>query len=135
MSQELLNGLHENLWQSLRHIFNTDRVLLGVAYLVNFSGFVLLLALLPDSVAPAIIAFLCLLALNTLFFISVKNSKAEVTATINTLSKIYKDQELSQYFDASKANYYQKRYNLWLILIPSLMLFSVIVAVAIEYVA
>lgn len=135
MSKELLNGLHENLWGSLRHIFNTDRVLLGVAYLVNFSGFVLLLSLLPKNVTPAIISFVCLLGLNALFVISIKNSKTEVLELLNTLSQIYKDQELSQYFDDTKAIYYHKRYNLWLVLIPALMSFSVIVAVSIEYFA
>ncbi len=133
MSHELLKGLHENLWQSLRHIFNTDRVLLGVAYLVNFSGFVLLLVLLPENPVPAMVSFVCLVFLNSLFVISIRNSKNEVMATISTISQIYRDQGLSQYFDSSKAGYYERRYNLWLILIPSLMAFSVIVSVAIEY--
>ena len=52
---------------------------------------------------------------------------------INTLSEIYKDQGLSQYFNNSKAEYYVRRYNLWLILIPALFIFSIVVAVAIEY--
>ena len=135
MSKELLNGLHENLWESLRHIFNTDRVLLGVAYLVNFSGFVLFLSLLPEKIFPALISFVCLLALNALFIISIRNSKKEVEATIMTLAKIYKDQELSEYFNEKKAEYYEKRYNLWLLLIPALMVFSIAIAVAIEYLA
>ena len=135
MSAELLNGLHDNLWQSLRHIFNTDRVLLSVAYLVNFSGFVLYLALLPEHIGSSIISFLCLLILNSLFVISIRNSKNEVISMINTLSEVYNDQGLSKYFNNSKAEYYVRRYNLWLILIPSLFIFSVVVAVAIEYLA
>ena len=56
MEKELAAGLHENLWASLRHIFNTDRVLLGVAYLVSFSAFLLLLALLPERLEATFIA-------------------------------------------------------------------------------
>ena len=133
MNKDLLGGLHENLWQSLRHIFNTDRVLLGVAYLANFSGFILFMSLLPERPVPAIISFICLLALNVLFILSIRNSRNEVEATIATLCKIYKDQELSEYFDEGKARYYRNRYNLWIILIPTLMFFAVVVSVAIEY--
>jgi len=135
LSKELLEGLHENLWSSLRHIFNTDRVMLGVAYLVNFSAFVLLLALLPEKINAAMISVACLVLLNGLLFISLKNSKAEVLATIETLAEMYKDAELSKYFNYDKAGYYSRRYNLWLILVPGLMLFAILIALAIEYIA
>jgi len=82
LAKELLEGLHENTWSSLRHIFNTDRVMLGVAYLINFSAFVLLLSLLPEKINAAIISVICLVLLNGLLFISLKNSKHEVLATI-----------------------------------------------------
>ena len=70
MAKELLQGLHENLWASLRHIFNTDRVMLGVAYLVNFSAFILLLGLLPEKIYAALISIPCLILLNGLLFLS-----------------------------------------------------------------
>jgi hypothetical protein len=76
-----------------------------------------------------------LLALNALFVISIKNSKKEVESTIMTIARIYKDQELSEYFNEEKAGYYTRRYNLWLTLIPALMLFSIGIAIAIEYLA
>lgn len=134
MAKELLEGLHENLWSSLRHIFNTDRVMLGVAYLVNFSAFVLLLALLPEQVASSLIAVSCLALLNGLLYLSLRNSKKEVLSTIETLSQMYQDSELDKYFNSSKAVYYTRRYNLWLFLIPGLMVFAITIAVAIEYV-
>ena len=134
MAKELLEGLHENLWASLRHIFNTDRVMLGVAYLVNFSSFVLLLALLPEKITASLISVVCLALLNGLLFISLRNSKNEVLATVETLSEMYKDNELSKYFNFEKAAYYSRRYNLWLILVPGLMVFAIIIALAIEYV-
>lgn len=133
MTKELIEGLHDNLWESLRHIFNTDRVLLGVAYLVNFSAFLLLLGLLPEKIGAASISLFCLVCLNTLLCISLKNSKNEVISTIATLVEMYKDNGLEKYFHTEKAAYYTKRYNLWLILVPGLMVFSVVIALAIVY--
>ncbi len=133
MENDLLRGLHDNLWQSLRHIFNTDRVMLGVAYLVNFSAFVLLLALLPERVTAAAIALVCLVSLNGLIYFSLRNSRKEVLSLLDTLSQIYSDSGLEKYFDKGKARYYDQRYELWLILVPGLMVFAVIVAGAIKY--
>lgn len=134
MAKELLEGLHENLWSSLRHIFNTDRVVLAVAYLINFSAFVLLLALLPENITASLISIACLALLNGLLFMSLKNSKKEVLSTVETLADMYKDTDLSKYFNSEKAFYYARRYNLWLILVPGLMTFAIIIALAIEYV-
>ena len=121
MAGDLLQGLHENMWQSLRHIFNTDRILLGVTYLVNFGAFVLFLALLPEQVNAALISVFCLAALNGLIFVSLRNSRKEVLATIRVLYRMYEDSGLSGYFGKEKIEYYDKRYNLWLLLVPALM--------------
>ena len=134
MAKELLKGLHENLWSSLRHIFNTDRILLGVAYLINFSAFVLLLALLPEQEVSSLIGVTCLALLNGLVFLSLRNSKTEVLDTIDTLSQMYQDTELNKYFNSDKAAYYKRRYDLWLLLVPGLMMFAIVIALAIEYV-
>jgi len=72
--------------------------------------------------------------LNGLLFVSLKNSKKEVLTTIATLAAMYEDTELSKYFNNEKSAYYSKRYNLWLLLIPGLMVFAIIIALAIEYV-
>jgi hypothetical protein len=135
MTSPLLVGLHENLWASLRHTFNTDRVLLGVAYLVNFAEFVLLLALLPEKVAAAWISMICLVLLNGLIFVSLRNSQIEAARVLSTLQQMYKDNDLGQYFGVEQAAYYATRYRLWSILQPSLMVFAVVVALAIRYVA
>ena len=133
MAKELLEGLHENLWGGLRHTFNTDRIMLGVAYLINFSAFLLLLALLPEKIAAAVISLVCLVALNGLLILSLRNSKKEALATIETLTEMYKDNDLGKYFDEKKSAYFEKRYNLWLILVPGLMISAIVIAVAIQY--
>src|SRR5678815_5784555 len=106
MTSPLLAGLHENLWESLRHTFNTDRVLLGVSYLVNFGAFLLLLALLPEKVAATAISLVCLVLLNALIFLSLRNSRTEATRVLSTLQQIYQDNGLGQYFGAEQAAYY-----------------------------
>lgn len=108
--------------------------MLGVAYLVNFSAFVLLLNLLPEKILASLISLVCLVLLNGLLFLSLKNSKKEVLATIETLVELYKDNGLDKYFNTEKSKYYERRYNLWLLLVPGLMIFAIIIAVAIEYV-
>ena len=135
MTSPLLTGLHENLWASLRHTFNTDRVLLGVAYLVNFAAFILLLALLPEKVVATAISLVCAVLLNLLIFLSLRNSRIEAARVLATLQQIYKDNDLGQYFGAEQAAYYSARYRLWLILQPSLMVFAIVVALAIKYAA
>jgi hypothetical protein len=50
---ELSRELHANLWGSLRHVFNTDRVLLAVLYATNFAGFVVLATVSAHEPATA----------------------------------------------------------------------------------
>lgn len=135
MNSPLLAGLHENLWASLRYTFNTDRILLGVTYLVNFAAFILLLILLPEKLTASIVSLVCLVLLNMLIFLSLRNSQAEVAKVLATLQQIYKDNSLGQYFGADQAAYYAARYRLWLILQPSLMVFAVVIAGVVKYVA
>jgi hypothetical protein len=132
MTPTLLAGLHQNLWASLRHTFNTDRVMLGVAYVVNFAAFLLLLALLPDRLAAAGVSLACLGLLNALIHLSLRNSRREAARVLGALQQIYQDNGLGRYFGPEQGEYYLARYRLWLILQPGLMLFAVAVAVAIK---
>jgi hypothetical protein len=117
---ELLKELHANLWGSLRHIFNTDRVLLAVLYLTNFSGFVVLSAGSQHRLATVAVTLAAIVILNALIFLSLNNSKREVLSVIRTLIEIYKDGGLGKYFDDSKLEYYRRRYTLWSLLVPTL---------------
>jgi len=133
MTQELLKDLHENLWGSLRHTFNTDRVLLGITYLVNFGGFVLLLILFPNKLLAGVVSIGCLVAVDTLIVLSLRNSKQEALTLVATLAQIYSDNGLGKYFDENKTLYYRRRYSLWLALVPILMLCAVLVAVVVKF--
>lgn len=128
----LLTELHANLWESLRHTFNTDRVLLAVTYLVNFTSFILMLVLLPGQIAASVIAIVCIAAVNTLIFFSINNSKNEIQHITLTLEMIYADHGMAKYFDLRQFNYYRQRYRLWQILVPVLAVSAIIVAAAIK---
>ena len=71
--------------------------------------------------------------MNSLIFVSLRNSRKEVLVIIGTLSRMYANNDLGEYFGTEKAIYYEKRYNLWLLLVPALMVFALTVSVAIEY--
>ena len=116
---ELMRELHANLWASLRHVFNTDRVLLGVLYLTNFAGFVMLASVSRSEPTAALVTVVAMVLLDSLIGLSLGNSKREVLALTSTLIDIYKDHGLAKYFDDSKLQYYRRRYGLWTALVPA----------------
>jgi len=117
---ELLRELHANLWGSLRHVFNTDRVLLAVLYATNFAGFVVLATASPHQAATKAVTAVAVVLLNGLILLSLQNSQKEVLSVVRTLIEMYKDNGLGKYFDDSKLEYYRRRYALWTFLVPSL---------------
>jgi len=124
-STELLTELHGRLWESLRHVFNTDRVLLAVTYTINFAGFVMLSLTTAQRPLAAAVTVVSLALLNGLVMLSLANSRREAVSLLNTLVRLYSDHQLNQYFDESQIEYYRRRYFLWLVLTPSLCIVAV----------
>jgi len=120
VESELLKELHGNLWGSLRHVFNTDRVLLAVLYATNFAGFVVLATESLHQPATTAVTVIAIVLLNGLILLSLNNSQKEVLSLIRTLIEMYKDNGLGKYFDDGKFEYYRRRYALWSVLVPSL---------------
>ena len=60
-----------------------------------------------------------MILLNSLIGLSLSNSKREVLALTSTLIEVYKDHGLAKYFDDSKLQYYERRYALWVALVPA----------------
>jgi len=121
----LLSALHANLWESLRHVFNTDRILLAVTYTVNFAGFVMLSATVGRRPTAAALTVVALVVVTTLIMLSLLNSRREAESLLRTLAMMYRDQGLGAYFDDTKIVYYRRRYALWLILAPALCGFAI----------
>jgi len=128
---ELLSELHGRLWESLRHVFNTDRVLLAVTYTINFAGFVMLSLTTSQRPVAAVVTVVALALLNGLVMLSLANSRREALSLLNTLIRLYSDHELKKYFDESQIEYYSRRYSLWLVLTPSLCIVAVTLGVII----
>lgn len=128
---ELMRELHTNLWSSLRHVFNTDRVLLLVLYVTNFSGFVLLANVTHTNRAAAAVAVVAMILLSVLIGLTLSNSKKEVLALISTLIDVYQDHGLAKYFNDSKIEYYRRRYTLWEILVPAVAIVAIILGLLI----
>lgn len=126
----LLTDLHSNLWGSLRHVFNTDRLLLAVTYAINFAGFLLLSAVWAQRPLARVFAILALVVLNGLIMLSLHNSKLEAVALLSSLASLYHDQGLGKYFDESRLLYYRRRYSLWLVLTPTLCAAAIAIAFA-----
>jgi hypothetical protein len=122
---DLLQELHANLWNSLRHVFNTDRVLLGVVYISNFAAFVMLASIAHGEHAAAAVTVVAIILLNGLIGLSLRSSKSEVLALTRTLIEMYKDHGLAKYFDDSKLQYYRRRYVLWSALVPLVAIVAV----------
>ncbi len=128
---ELLTELHGRLWESLRHVLNTDRILLAVMYAINFAGFVMLSLATSQRPLAAAVSIATLALLNGLMMLSLANSRREAVSLLNTLVRLYADHQLNQYFDQSQIGYYRRRYLLWLVLTPSLCIAAVTLGVII----
>lgn len=136
--QELLRELHANLWGSLRRTYSTDLLLLAVLYIVNFTGFLIILSVArglsaQNAVIPIVATIISLPILNMLFLLSLRNSRQEVERLIYTLTELYKDNGLDKYFDVSRAEYYKRRYQLWTVLTPTIMAIAIILGLAIGF--
>lgn len=129
--EQILIDLHANLWASLRHVFNTDRILLAVTYGVNFAGFVTLSLTASHRPLAAVITVAALLVLNGLMMLSLNNSRREALSLLRTLMQLYRDYELGAYFDESKLDYYGRRYSLWLMLSPTLCVIAIALGIVI----
>ena len=101
--------------------------------MTNFGAFLLFLMLLPEHVNAALISAACVAVLNGLIFASLRNSRREAVATILVLCKIYESNGLGEYFGNERIEYYERRYGLWLLLVPALMAVAPILAAAIKF--
>jgi hypothetical protein len=93
---ELLTELHGRLWESLRHVLNTDRILLAVTYVINFAGFVMLSLAAFERPLAAVVSIAALALLNGLVMLSLANSRREAVSLLNTLVLLYADHQLNQ---------------------------------------
>ncbi|HEY7682171.1 MAG TPA: hypothetical protein VH879_05975 [Gemmatimonadales bacterium] len=120
----LLSDLQSNLWASLRHTLDLDRVTLAALWLSNLGGMVLTvvsgkhwLPLTATVGALGVVDYF----IHRIF----RNSRDEARRLVFLLTEIYTDHGLGSYFDQLREDYFVERYRLRLALCPILFALAV----------
>ena len=118
----LLGDLHANIWSSLRHTLDIDRVTVFALWMANFGGMVMtIIAAQTDLRVPLMATVFALGVVDYFLYRIFRNSQSEARRLIALLTEIYADHGLGQYFDELREEYFVERYNLRLTLCPVLL--------------
>ena len=126
----LLTDLQSNLWASLRHTLDVDKVTLTALWLSNLGGMVLTI-LAQHQTIPRLVTVASLGIVDFFIFRTFQNSLTEARRLINLLTEIYTDHGLGAYFDQLREDYFIERYRIRLILCP--VLFGIAVALGLAF--
>jgi hypothetical protein len=125
----LLSELQSNLWASLRHTLDLDKVTLTALWLSNFGGMILLISAGKHSI-PLVASIVALGVVDLFIYRFFQNSQAEARRLISLLTEIYTDNGLGQYFDQLREDYFLERYRLRLLLCPILLAVAIVLGLA-----
>lgn len=120
----LLGDLQGNLWASLRHTLDLDKVTLTALWLSNLGGMVLT-TVAGKHVVPQVATIAALGVVDFFIYRIFRNSRTEARRIIELLTEIYTDHGLGQYFDQLREDYFLERYRLRLLLCPVLFALAV----------
>jgi hypothetical protein len=127
----LLGDLHANIWSSLRHTLDVDRVTVLALWLANFGGMVMTIIAAQTELRIPLVATVFALGVVDYFLYRVfRNSQSEARRLIALLTEIYADHGLGQYFDELREDYFVERYNLRLRLCPVLLALALVLGFA-----
>ena len=133
----LLSDLHGNLWASLRHTLDTDKVTLGALWLSNLGGMALMIVatgLATGSTQPnrwpLAACIISLGVINAFIYRIFYNSQMEARRIIALLADLYADHGLAQYFDQLREDYFVERYKIRLVLCPVLFVLALILGIS-----
>jgi hypothetical protein len=120
----LLSDLQGNLWASLRHTLDLDKVTLTALWLSNLGGMILTTVAGKHPVPQA--ATITALGVVDVFIYRIfRNSRTEAQRIISLLTDIYTDHGVGQYFDQLREDYFLERYRLRLLLCPVLFVLAI----------
>ena len=128
-SAGLLNDLQANLWQSLRHTVDLDRVTIGALWLSNFGGMILAV-IAGQELVPFGATMLALGVVDFFIYRLFKTSQTEARRVVALLSDIYTDHGLGKYFDQMREEFFVERYSIRLALCPVLWGLALVLGVA-----
>jgi hypothetical protein len=125
----LLSDLQSNLWMSLRHTLDTDKVTLGALWLTNLGGMVLTIIAAKHPI-PLAASIVSLGVVDLFIYHLFRNSRTEAQRIISLLTEIYTDHGVGQYFDQLREDYFLERYRLRLLLCPVLFALALVLGLA-----
>ena len=125
----LLNDLQSNLWSSLRHTVDLDRVTIGALWLSNFGGMILAV-IAGQELVPFGATMLALGVVDFFIYRLFKTSQTEARRVVALLSDIYTDHGLGKYFDQMREEFFVERYSIRLALCPVLWGLALVLGVA-----
>jgi hypothetical protein len=120
----LLGELQSNLWASLRHNLDLDKVTLAALWLSNLGGMILT-TIAGKHLIPQVATIATLGIVDFFIYRIFRNSRTEARRIIGLLTEIYTDHGLGQYFDQLREDYFLERYRLRLLLCPVLFVLAV----------
>ena len=125
----LLNDLQANLWSSLRHTIDLDRVTLSALWLSNLGGMVLTI-IAGHKPVPFIATVAALGVVDVFIYRIFHSSREETRRLVLLLTDIYTDHGLGKYFDQLREQFFVERYGIRLALCPALFVLALLLGLA-----
>ncbi len=133
----MIERVHEHIITELQQNTRTDTIFIITAILLNLvilaTNSIMAMAAEDESVTTTIVMslFVCLLiVVNLVVIYGLLKGKQTRLKLINGLLKMYKDQGVEGYYDASLLSNYNTRYNLFIIAV----VFIGVIAIAVPFV-
>jgi len=128
----MIERVHEHIITELQQNTRTDMIFIITAILLNLVILATnsIMAAEDESVTTTIVMFMfvCLLAVvNVVVVFGLLKGKQTRSKLINGLLKMYKDQGVEGYYDASLLSNYNTRYNLFILVVVFIGVIAIVV--------
>ena len=130
----MIKQLHEHILDELRTNIKTDTIFVITAIVFNLITLGINSAIASEKEEPVLIMFIfvsLIIVINIVSEIGLNKGRQAQTKLINGLLKIYKDNNIDQYYDPSLLKTYRTRYNLFILIV----LFTGIVAIIVPFIS
>ncbi|MBT3169047.1 MAG: hypothetical protein HN952_07150 [Candidatus Cloacimonetes bacterium] len=130
----MIKQLHEHILDELRTNIKIDTIFVITAIVFNLITLGINSAIASEKEEPVLIMFIfvsLIIVINIVSEIGLNKGRQAQTKLINGLLKIYKDNNIDQYYDPSLLKTYRTRYNLFILIV----LFTGIVAIIVPFIS
>jgi hypothetical protein len=130
----MINQLHAHILDELRNNIKTDTIFVITAILFNLITLGINSAIASGDQQSILVMFVfvsLIIVINIVSLIGLTKGRQAQTKLINGLLKIYKDNDIDQYYDPSLLETYKTRYSLFMLAV----LFTGIVAIIVPFIS